>query len=257
MRATLPSGLDKLFSSRPRARATAWRCTRWPSCRARWHPHRARHAAARAGPVRARKTMRTPRQRLPWRCLPLARGFFDWLPAARAAAVQQPAPWDAPPCAAWRCSTASAPTCRKSWCVGPTWWWPTTTTTTTAPPCSTPSRSSRAGAWPCWRTGPQPAGARTHVHRAAVPFELAAARQAATGPVKRNTRRPATASGNALSWASKTVGQAAEDAGAPGAPGVLHAGATSPAPPSPPRPATRPTPPYRPRCWRGAARRGR
>ena len=150
-----PAAWTSCFSSPPRARATAWRCTRWPSCRARWPRTRPARRCACWTCTRATRPANTP-------AAPAMATPARWR-AASLTGCPPPAPPPCssprlgmrPPCAAWRCSTASAPTtCRKSWCAGPTWWWPTTTTTTTAPPCSTPSRSSRAGAWPCWWTRP-------------------------------------------------------------------------------------------------------
>jgi DNA excision repair protein ERCC-2 len=84
---------------------------------------------------------------------PLARGFYDRLPAARAAALDAPlldrdALRDD---RRWR--TRSAPTTWAArWRAGATWSSATTTTTSTAAPCCMRWRWNAAGASACWPT---------------------------------------------------------------------------------------------------------
>ena len=115
---------------------------------------------------------------------PLARGFYDRLPAGARGGGGQPARWTGRRCARSRWRTASAPTTwGRSWCAGPTWSSATTTTTSTAAPCCTADASAnelarrRAG-----RRGAQPrrAGARD-VHRRAGQAALRALRARRAG----------------------------------------------------------------------------
>ena len=119
-------------------------------------PARQRRRAAPAGARahRPRQGLRAPRQRLPWRSLPLGAGFYDRLPAARKAAAERR--WlDRAALREVALAHGSAPTTwARRWRAGATWWWATTTTTSTSAPCSSASPRPTSGASAYWWTRP-------------------------------------------------------------------------------------------------------
>ncbi len=69
---------------------------------------------------------------------PLARGFYDRLPAARAGRCNRPTGLTVQRCAPSRSNTRSVPiTSGRNWCAGPMWWSATTTTISMPARCCT------------------------------------------------------------------------------------------------------------------------
>ncbi len=130
-----------------------------PAVRSRWRRCGRCAAVRKRGPLRvlelvARdKACEHPDKACHGDSCPLARGFYDRLPAAREAALALPA-WDTRRGARPRPDARHLPLLPDpgTGALEPTWWWATTTTSSTAARCCTAWPRRTTGAWACWST---------------------------------------------------------------------------------------------------------
>ena len=226
----LPSGLDKLFFLTAKGTGHGLALHALAQLQGALAPH-APGTPLRVLDLHARdKTCEHPGSACHGDACPLARGFFDRLPAARAAAVQQPAPWDAPTVRSVALQHGICPYYLSQELVR----WADVVVADYHYYYDSAAMLYALTQQQGWRVAVLVDEAHNLLERARSmytaplsPFELAAARQAATGPVKK-ALDALHRQWNAL---NKTLGQSVEDADTPGAPGALHTGATALVPP--------------------------
>lgn len=168
---------------------------------------------------------------------PLARGFFDRLPAARAAAVQQPAPWDAPTVRSVALQHSICPYYLSQELVR----WADVVVADYHYYYDSAAMLYALTQQQGWRVAVLVDEAHNLLERARSmytaplsPFELAAARQAATGPVKKALdalHRQWNALNKTLDLRAEATDapDAANEPTAPGVPGASHASLRVPA----------------------------